>query len=204
MTRAEVTMMFARLLVDRPVGTPFMESRYSDVIESNWFSYAVDYMSEENIVKGYPDGTFRPNAPITRAEFAAISARFDKLLDEGNHSFTDVSEDHWAAKVIARAAVKGWVSGYPDGTFKPNQNITRTEVVSSTNRILNRYADVEFAKAHSDELAPMIDIADTHWGYGAIVEAMNGHDYVRLEDGKSERWERLNGKSFTFPTPLGK
>lgn len=204
MTRAEVTMMFARLLKDRPVGTPFMANRYSDVIESNWFSYAVDYMSEQNIVKGYPDGTFRPNAPITRAEFAAISAKFDNLLDEGNSTFGDVSENHWATKFIAKAAKKGWVSGYPDGTFKPNQNITRVEVVSSTNRILNRYADVEFAKLHKGELAPMIDIVETHWGYGAIVEAMNGHDYVRLEDGKTEKWEEINGKAFTFPTPLAK
>ncbi len=202
MTRAEVTMMFARLLKDRPNGTPFMENRYRDVQETNWFSYAVDYMSEQNIIKGYPDGTFRPNEPITRAEFAAISARFDKLSDEGNSTFTDVSENHWASKVIAQAGKKGWVSGYPDGTFKPNQNITRVEVVSSTNRILNRYADIEFAKTNKEKLATMTDIAETHWGYGAIVEAMNGHDYVRLEDGKAEKWERLNLKSFDFPASL--
>ena len=115
--------------------------------------------------------------------------------------FTDVSDDHWAAKVIARAEKKGWVSGYPDGTFKPNQNITRAEVVSATNRILNRYADIEFVKAHKLELAPMTDIEETHWGYSAIAEAMNGHEYIRLDDGKTEKWERLNGKSFEFPTP---
>ena len=84
---------------------------------------------------------------------------FDNLLDEGNSTFADVSENHWATKFIAKAAQKGWVSGYPDGTFKPNQNITKVEVVSSTNRILNRYADVEFARRHKAEMSPMIDIA---------------------------------------------
>ena len=203
-TRAEVTMMFARLLKDRPVGTPFNAKRYSDVTEANWFSYAVDYMSEQNIIKGYPDGTFRPNDPITRAEFASISARFDKLPDAGKSVFSDVANNHWASETIAQSAKKGWISGYPDGTFKPEQNISRIEVVSSTNRILNRYVDMEFAQKHKAELAPMIDVTDKHWGYGTLIEAMNGHDYVRLADGKSEQWQKLNGKSFDFPTSLKK
>ena len=201
MTRAEVTMMFARLLKERPEKGRKYIMPYKDIHENDWYAYAVTFMSEKKLVSGYPDGTFKPNAPITRAEFASIASRFDSLADKADLKFSDVSKNHWAYKVICSAEAKGWISGYPDGTFKPEKNITRAEVVSSTNRILNRYADLDFAKAHVQELAPMIDMNDSHWAYGPIVEAMNGHDYKRLSDGKSERWIRLNGKRFTFPIP---
>lgn len=201
MTRAEVTMMFARLLKERPEKGRKYIMPYKDIHENDWYAYAVTFMSEKKLVSGYPDGTFKPNAPITRAEFASIASRFDSLVDKANLKFSDVSKNHWAYKVICSAEAKGWISGYPDGTFKPEKNITRAEVVSSTNRILNRYADLDFAKAHVQELAPMIDMNDSHWAYGPVVEAMNGHDYKRLSDGKNERWIRLNGKRFTFPVP---
>ena len=201
MTRAEVTMMFARLLKERPEKGRKYIMPYKDIHENDWYAYAVTFMSEKKFVSGYPDGTFKPNAPITRAEFASIASRFDSLADKADLKFSDVSKNYWAYKVICSAEAKGWISGYPDGTFKPEKNITRAEVVSSTNRILNRYADLDFAKAHVQELAPMIDMNDSHWAYGPIVEAMNGHDYKRLSDGKSERWIRLNGKRFTFPIP---
>ena len=201
MTRAEVTMMFARLLKERPEKGRKYIMPYKDIQENDWYAYAVTFMSEKKLVSGYPDGTFKPNAPITRAEFASIASRFDSLVSKSDLKFSDVSKNHWAYKVICSAEAKGWISGYPDGTFKPEKNITRAEVVSSTNRILNRYADLDFAKAHVQELAPMIDMDDSHWAYGPVVEAMNGHDYKRLSDGKSERWIRLNGNRFTFPVP---
>ena len=201
MTRAEVTMMFARLLKERPEKGRKYIMPYKDIYENDWYAYAVTFMSEKKLVSGYPDGTFKPNAPITRAEFASIASRFDSLVDKADLKFSDVSKNHWAYKVICSAEAKGWISGYPDGTFKPEKNITRAEVVSSTNRILNRYADLDFAKTHVQELAPMIDMNDSHWAYGPVVEAMNGHDYKRLSDGKNERWIRLNGKRFTFPVP---
>ena len=201
MTRAEVTMMFARLLKERPEKGRKYIMPYKDIYENDWYAYAVTFMSEKKLVSGYPDGTFKPNAPITRAEFASIASRFDSLADKSDLKFSDVSKNHWAYKVICSAEAKGWISGYPDGTFKPEKNITRAEVVSSTNRILNRYADLDFAKTHVQELAPMIDMNDSQWAYGPIVEAMNGHDYKRLSDGKNERWIRLNGKRFTFPVP---
>ena len=201
MTRAEVTMMFARLLKERPEKGRKYIMPYKDIYENDWYAYAVTFMSEKKLVCGYPDGTFKPNAPITRAEFAAIASRFDSLADKADLKFSDVSKNHWAYKLICSAEAKGWINGYPDGTFKPEKNISRAEVVSLTNRILNRYADLDFAKAHLQELAPMIDMDDSHWAYGPVVEAMNGHDYKRLSDGKSERWVRLNGKRFTFPVP---
>ena len=201
MTRAEVTMMFARLLKERPEKGRKYIMPYKDIKENDWYAYAVTFMSEKKLVSGYPDGTFKANAPITRAEFASIASRFDKLSEEARLKFSDVKENYWAYKFISSAEDKGWISGYPDGTFKPEKNITRAEVVSSTNRILNRYADLDFAKAHAQELAPMIDMDDSHWAYGPVVEAMNGHDYKRLSDGKHEKWIRLNGKRFTFPIP---
>lgn len=201
MTRAEVTMMFARLLKDRPEKNKTYDIPFNDVKGTDWFAYAVAFMNEKNFVKGYPDGSFKADQPITRAEFAEMAARFDNLDGQGNNSFSDVSENHWASKVIGQAANKGWISGYPDGTFKPDKYITRAEVVSATNIILNRYADLEFIKSHKSELAPMKDLEENYWSYGPIVEAMNGHDYERLAGGKNERWIKLNGKRFTFPVP---
>lgn len=202
MTRAEVTMMFARLLKERPEKGRKYIMPYKDIKENQWYAYAVTFMSEKKLVSGYPDGTFKPNKPITRAEFASIASRFDRLAtNNADLKFSDVRKSHWAYKVIGSAEAKGWISGYPDGTFKPEKNITRAEVVSLTNRILNRYADLDFAKAHVQELAPMIDMYYTHWAYGPVVEAMNGHDYERLFDRKNERWIILNRKRFTFPVP---
>ena len=199
MTRAEVTMMFARLLKDRPEANKVYAMPYSDVTKADWYAYAVSYMTENKLIMGYPDGTFRPNNPISRAEFAAIASRFDQLKPGLSLPFNDVKAGHWAYDVIASAADKGWVNGYPDGSFKPENKITRAEVVSTTNRMLNRYADLSFAKAHKNELAPMRDMDESHWAYGAAVEAMNGHDYRRQADGKNETWILLNGKRFTFP-----
>ena len=199
MTRAEVTMMFARLLKDRPEANKVYAMPYSDVTKADWYAYAVSYMTENKLIMGYPDGTFRPNNPISRAEFAAIASRFDQLKPGLSLPFNDVKAGHWAYDVIASAADKGWVNGYPDGSFKPENKITRAEVVSTTNRMLNRYADLAFAKAHKNELAPMRDMDESHWAYGAAVEAMNGHDDRRQADGKNETWILLNGKRFTFP-----
>lgn len=199
MTRAEVTMMFARLLKNRPEANKVYAMPYSDVTKADWYAYAVSYMTENKLIMGYPDGTFRPNNPISRAEFAAIASRFDQLKPGLSLPFNDVKAGHWAYDVIASAADKGWVNGYPDGSFKPENKITRAEVVSTTNRMLNRYADLAFAKAHKNELAPMRDMDESHWAYGAAVEAMNGHDYHRQADGKNETWILLNGKRFTFP-----
>ena len=199
MTRSEVAMMFARLLKDRPEANKVYTMSYKDVSKNSWYAYAVSYLSEKNLIMGYPDGTFRPDNAISRAEFAAIAARFDKLGVGSDLKFNDVGKNYWAYRVIASAAEKGWVSGYPDGSFKPENKITRAEVVSTTNRMLNRYADLDYAKVHKDDLAPMLDMDEKHWAYGPVVEAMNGHDYQRKADGKNELWIRLNHKRFTFP-----
>ena len=153
-------------------------------------------MTNLNILKGYPDGSFRPNAPITRAEFAAIASRYEKL-EKGEAKFTDIDERHWAYPEVASAYKKGWINGYPDGSFKPENHITREEVVTIANRMLERKCDLDFVKANKASLINYTDNYENSWSYGDIVEASNGHEYKRKIKGMiDEIWMRLNGKKF--------
>ena len=147
MSRAEVTTMFARLLTEQMEADKTYPNSFSDVTSAHWAANYIGYMEQFGIVRGYRDGTFRPDAPITRAEFAAICCRFERLTD-GTAAFTDVPASHWAARSIAYAATRGWVTGYADGTFKPGNNITRAEVAAVTCRLLERSADKEYIRAH--------------------------------------------------------
>ena len=188
MSRAEVTTMFARLLTEQMEANKSYPASFSDVTSAHWAANYIGYMEQFGIVRGYSDGTFRPNAPITRAEFAAICCRFEQLTD-GTATFTDVPASHWAAKSIAYAATRGWVTGYADGTFKPNNNITRAEVSAVTCRLLERNADKEYIRAHLKELPRVFaDMNEQHWAYWYAMEAANGHDYTR--SGNAETWLR--------------
>ena len=199
MTRAEVTAMFARLLKNYPSTNVKYNLPYSDVFEGDWYYPAVGFMTENNIIKGYEDGTFRPNAPITRAEFATIASKFDEIIGGDVKGFYDVPASHWALKYINSAYERGWVTGYEDGSFRPDRNITRAEVVTVTNKMLIRYADVDYVRAHRDLLINFKDLDESHWAYFNIMEATHGHDFVRKANGKDETWERLNGEAFIFP-----
>lgn len=188
MSRAEVTTMFARLLTEQMEANKSYPASFSDVTSAHWAANYIGYMEQFGIVRGYSDGTFRPNAPITRAEFAAICCRFEKLTD-GAATFTDVPASHWAAKSIAYAAKRGWVTGYADGTFKPGNNITRAEVAAVTCRLLERSADKEYIRAHLKELPRVFaDMNEQHWAYWYAMEAANGHDYTK--SGNAETWLR--------------
>lgn len=188
MSRAEVTTMFARLLTEQMEANKSYPASFSDVTSAHWAANYIGYMEQFGIVRGYSDGTFRPNAPITRAEFAAICCRFEQLTD-GAATFTDVPASHWAAKSIAYAAKRGWVTGYADGTFKPGNNITRAEVAAVTCRLLERNADKEYIRAHLKELPRVFaDMNEQHWAYWYAMEAANGHDYTR--SGNTETWLR--------------
>ena len=199
MTRAEVTAMFARLLKNYPSTNVKYNLPYSDVFEGDWYYPAVGFMTENNIIKGYEDGTFRPNAPITRAEFATIASKFDEILGGDVKGFYDVPASHWALKYINSAYERGWVTGYEDGSFRPDRFITRAEVVTVTNKMLIRYADVDYVRAHRDLLINFKDLDESHWAYFNIMEATHGHDFMRKANGKDETWERLNGEAFIFP-----
>ncbi len=197
MTRQEVTVMFSRLLENRPEKGRIYSRDYEDIPDSLWSATAISYMSNLGIIKGYPDGKFKPDGSITRAEFAAIASRFDNLT-AGDNTFVDVSADHWAYDSIKKAAGAGWISGYPDGSFKPDQPITRAEVVTITNRMLNRYADKDYVESHRDRIINYIDMYNTHWAYYPIVEATNGHEFTRKSNGKDELWSDITGKSFVY------
>lgn len=196
MTRAEVTAMFGRLLLKKYTKSKEFRSIYPDVKKEDWFGSAVTIMTDLNLVKGYPDGTFKPNAPITRAEFSTIASKFDKIVG-GSVNFKDLESTHWAYKYIASAYQKGWIKGYPDGTFRPERNITREEVVTITNLMLDRKCDLNFVKLHKKEIKMFYDNPETSWSYGDIIESTNGHDYHRKYNNSiDEIWERLNGKEF--------
>lgn len=198
MTRAEATAMFARLLKDYPDGYRTYNINFPDVKEGDWYYEAIGFMVEKNIIEGYEDGTFKPNSPISRAEFATMASRFDKLSSSNSQRFSDVLESHWAYKFIDSAATKGWVGGYPDGTFEPDKNITRAEVVTITNRMLNRKADEGFVIENKVLLLDFKDLRESHWAYFNIMEATHGHDFERLANGIDEDWIKLNGLEFRF------
>lgn len=187
MTRAEVTTMFARLLTEQIDADKTYSNTFSDVPKGYWAANYIGYMQQFGIITGYSDGSFRPDAPVTRAEFAAIASRFEKLT-EGSKSFTDVPDTYWAARYINFAATRGWVTGYSDGTFKPENTITRAEVAAVTCRLLERSADQTYIRSHLKELRTFSDVTESHWAYWYAMEAANGHDYTK--SGGSENWSR--------------
>lgn len=198
MSRQEVTVMLSRLLNERPQKGMIYSRDYKDVPDNLWSVTAISYMSNLKLVKGYPDGTFRPTANITRAEFAAMVVRFENISTAGSKTFTDLQKDHWAYEVIQKAAQAGWISGYPDGTFRPDQPISRAEVVTITNRMLNRFADEDFVDHNLDKIINFTDIDKSHWAYYPVVEATNGHRYERKGNGKDETWFEVTGSTFVY------
>ncbi|MHA5218702.1 S-layer homology domain-containing protein [Dysosmobacter sp. Phy] len=189
MTRAEVTTMFARLLTEQIEADKTYTNTFNDVPSSYWAANYIGYMQQFGIVTGFSDGSFRPNAPVTRAQFAAIASRFEKLT-EGTKSFTDVPSTYWAAKYINFAATRGWVTGYADGTFRPANPITRAEVAAVTCRLLERTADQAYVRSHLSQLRTFRDMSESHWAYWYAIEAANGHDYTKA--GSGETWSRVH------------
>ncbi len=178
-TRAEVATIFFRLLTDESRADYWKTTNsFSDVAKGDWFNNAISTLSNAGIITGYPDGSFKPNASITRAEFAAISVRFSDVVYTQNSSFTDVDASHWAAKYISLAEYLGWVNGYPDGTFRPNNLITRAESMTLINRVLER--EVEAANMLKG-MRTWPDNAKSAWYYEAVQEATNSHTYERLD-----------------------
>ena len=175
-TRAEVSAIFYRLLTDSARDQyAASSSRFADA-NNSWAAKEIATLTNAGILKGYNDSTFRPNASITRAEFAAIASRFDKLSG-GTKTFSDVPSSHWAYAAITSAAEKGWVNGYSDGTFRPENAITRAEVVKITNAVLTRICDKNYVAKNLSKLTSYNDLSASHWAYYDILEASNAHDY---------------------------
>ncbi len=187
-TRAEVATIFFRLLTDETRDANSTKSNsYSDVETGDWYNHAVSTLSAMGIVKG-SHGKFNPNAPITRAEFAAIAARFDDKANTTAADFSDIAS-HWAKDEISAAANNGWINGYTDGTFRPNNHITRAEAMTLVNRVLKRLPETA-DDLHSD-MVKWSDNADTtKWFYLAVQEATNSH-YYDTKENQYEKWTKL-------------
>ena len=189
-TRAEVATIFFRLLTDETREANMTKSNgYNDMKDGAWYTCAVSTLSKMGIIKGYEDGSFKPDASISRAEFAAIAARFDPDGDKTPATFSDVSS-HWAKDEISIAANHGWIKGYEDGSFKPDQKITRAETMTLVNRVLKRLPETK-DDLHKDMKTWPDNQKESAWFYLAVQEATNSHYQKLKKDGTHETWESM-------------
>lgn len=180
-TRAEVATIFFRLLRD-PVRTQYWSQTngYSDVPGNKWYNNAVSTLSNMGIICGYPDGTFRPDAPITRAELAKIAAGFfsdPRVAATYDGRFSDVHGAEWYISYLMTALEEGLIEGYPDGSFRPNRPITRAETCTIVNRTLGRKPEKDHLLPESDMINWPDNINRNIWYYAQMQEATNSHDY---------------------------
>lgn len=181
-SRAEVATAFFRLLRDQNVA---VTQHFDDVSAKNWYVQPVETLASLHIIEGVGNGTFEPNRAITRAEFAAIAARFANALAAGT-SFADVDEDAWYAVFVSTAARFGWINGVGNGMYEPDRPITRTEAAAIINRMLLRISDWIEVDAGAGRQFP--DVGENFWGRYEISEAVNGHDYTLEEEYFHEDW----------------
>ena len=188
-SRAETTTIFFRLLKDSVRdGNLLTSNTYTDVADDYWANTAISTMTGLGIVQGRSTTTFDPKAPITRAQFAAICARFDTGKSSGEQTFSDI-QGHWAEKYIQRAAELGWIKGFEDGTFRPDTYITRAQAMTMINRVLNRIPEEESDLLPGMNVWPDCNPGD--WFYLTVQEATNSHDFEH-KAGNYETWTGLN------------
>ncbi len=183
MTRAEVAQMFYNLLLDKDVA---ITMNFHDVQADAWYADAVNTLASLGMISGVGNNQFEPERSITRAEFTTIAMRFTNGILEGENTFPDVNPGDWFYDYVVGSIQYGWISGYPDGTFGPNDPITRAEVTTIANRMLGRSADKAFVNIHAASLRQFTDLANTHWAYYDIMEAANSHNYSKSN--RVESW----------------
>ena len=183
MTRAQAAQMFYNLLLDQEVSAAV---RFTDVPADAWYARAVETLASLGMVEGVGGGKFAPERTITRAEFTVMAMRFARLPEGGENPFSDVTSSDWFSDQVVGAVQYGWITGYTDGTFRPEATITRAEVTAITNRLLDRAADEDYVDDHAGELRQFPDVSASYWAYHDIVEATNAHSY-RVYDGE-EHW----------------
>lgn len=188
LTRAEMAMVLYRISSDTQRQNTIPENAFSDVKASEWYTKAITFLKNKNILNGYENGEFRPNAPVTRAEMATMVSRYDSLKSDSNNPFNDVSNEHWAYSYIVSASANNWIKGYPDSSFKPNGFATRAETATLVNRVLDR--KIEVADISKADTMQYTDLLDSHWGYAAIMEATHTHKYTRKTNG-FEIWTEI-------------
>jgi len=183
LTRAQAATIFWRLSADGNKDVA-VQSAFTDVSANEWYSQAVGYLSSVGVLNGYPDGTFRPNAYITRAEFVAVVERISGDRQGGENPYNDVADEHWAVNDILSATAKKWLSGYPGGEFRPDALINRAETVKVVNGTLDRRQfAADFAQTH---VSPFADVTPEHWAFSDIVEASQTHEFELR--GGAETW----------------
>lgn len=187
MTRAEVAQMLYNLLLDKDVA---ITVAFDDVAADAWYADAVNTLASLGMIEGVGNNLFEPERSITRAEFTTIAMRFTNGILEGENIFPDVNPGDWFYDYVVGSIQYGWINGYPDGTFGPNNTITRAEVTAIVNRMLGRSADEDYVDSHTTDLRQFTDLADTHWAYYDIMEATNTHDYSK--SGSAETWRGLH------------
>ena len=179
-SRAEAAAIFWRLILDEEKSYG-IENGFDDISGGEWYAQAVNYLAKLGIITGYEDGSFRPEQAMSRAEFAAMIARFDEMEAADMTPFVDLTEQHWAHDYVISAYLKGWMSGYPTGEFRPESPITRAEVVMIVNRMLGRGIRTKDISADLYSFYP--DLSTNHWAFAEMIEASVEHDYERLETG---------------------
>ena len=183
MTRAQAAQMFYNLLLDQEVSAAV---RFTDVPADAWYARAVETLASLGMVEGVGGGKFAPERTITRAEFTVMAMHFARLPEGGENPFSDVTSSDWFYDQVVGAVQYGWITGYTDGTFRPEATITRAEVTAITNRLLDWAADEDYVDDHAGELRQFPDVSTSYWAYHDIVEATNAHSY-RVYDGE-EHW----------------
>lgn len=192
MSRAEAAAIFARLISEQKGEKISGKSNFNDVSKSEWYSDYIGYLSKYGIIKGYADNTFRPNDNVSRAEFVAMTVRFNSLFNDvkkGSYTvkYTDVATDYWAYSDVAYAKHAGWLNGYADGTFKGDNAITRAEVVTVVNKATGRIADEGYINKNLSSLNKFTDLKNNlHWAFYAIEEASNTH--IANSANNTETW----------------
>jgi len=188
-SREEVAVIFYRLMTEESrkayasTAQPFI-----DVSSKRWSNDEIATLYNAKVIEGNSDGRFAPGKPITRAEFAAIAAKFDKLEDVKENKFPDI-ENHWAKEYINSSAEKGWINGYGDGTFRPDHIIIRCEAMKLINEVLDRRINI--SGLHKDT-KQWPDNTEDKWYYEIVLEATNTHDYERADKPKSmEKWTKI-------------
>ena len=192
MSRAEAAAIFARLISEQKGEKISGKSDFADVKSNEWYSKFIGYIKKYGIIKGYDNNTFKPDKNISRAEFVAMTVRFNSLFNDvkkGSYTvkYTDVASNYWAYSDIAYAKHAGWLNGYADGSFKGDNAITRAEVVTVVNKATGRIADEGYINKNLSSLNKFTDLKNnSHWAFYAIEESANTHIGVTNSD--SETW----------------
>ena len=184
MSRAEAAAIFARLIAEAKGESISGKASFKDVDKNEWYAGYVGYLEKYDVINGYNDGTFKPDASVTRAEFVAMTVRYYDLFNDVNRTgntvkYTDVENSYWAYSDIAFAKNSGWLNGYSDGSFRGDNDITRAEVVTVVNRATGRVADKEYVKDNFTKLNRFTDVTDSSmWYFFDVAESCNDHKAV--------------------------